>query len=207
MSERLPKRDMVFGALREIEYAGDWPALYALAQECLQHFDDTFEPFEALGLACSMLQRHQEALDAYELALALYTPQPTGSLVADALADALVRSGIAVDDRRKGRMQFNLACELAFLGREEEALDVLETCARETPSGHWACEAHTDSYFDSVREHPRFRAIVDPALEKRSRPSRPTRRIKKKQEVTIGQLLCGVRAVRPPRPCVRRECR
>lgn len=181
MSENPMRPGPVFDALRELEYAGDWPALYDLARDCLEHFDDTFEPFEALGLACSMLQRHQEAIDAYELALALYTPQPTGSLVADTLAAAMVRSGIAVDDRRKGRMQFNLACELAFLERHEEALEVLETCARETPSGHWACEAHTDSYFDSVREHPRFRTIVDAALEERARLARPTRRRKSKR--------------------------
>jgi TolB-like protein len=81
---------------------------------------------------------------------------------AQALSDAIVRQeklwveGVPLADAYK----FGYARSLATAGRTDEALDMLENlvASGSRESRRWLC---CDVSFDAIRDHPRFRAMVD----------------------------------------------
>lgn len=56
--------------------------------------------------------------------------------------------------------QYNLACVYALVGEGERALDILETVVPQSSSYHilWFRQ---DSDLNAIRDHPRFRALID----------------------------------------------
>jgi adenylate cyclase len=65
-------------------------------------------------------------------------------------------------------VQYNVACAYAVIGDAEAAIDVLE---RVLPPqrGMFRTEALHDTDFDSLRDHPRFRALLERTTSQRPR--------------------------------------
>ncbi len=129
----------------------DWDAALVLGRALQASAPERFEPWEAIALSCTFTLRHEEAIEAYEAALARYSPAPThlGPAVA-----------AVVGDRRKGRLLFNLACEYARAGDIDRALGRLAEAIESSPTGHWRREAEGDAYLDGIRADPRFVAMM-----------------------------------------------
>lgn len=143
-------------ALEALVENQDWEDALALGSHLQASAPERFEPWEAIALSYTFTQRHSEAIDAYEAALARYAPRPVElGLMAKQLADF-----VGLEDRRKGRMLFNLACEYANAGEVEPALGRLAEAIAVSPSGHWRDQARDDSYLDGLRDDPRFVELV-----------------------------------------------
>ena len=56
--------------------------------------------------------------------------------------------------------QYNLGCALVRMNEPEQALDLLEVCASKL-SPEWINWVKQDSDLVSLRDHPRYRALID----------------------------------------------
>lgn len=134
-----------------------------------------FSALAALAVAAqSMVPAQKPAIDAFvaEADGRADSAYRAGDYAAAAAAyeDLMERVDFDLLPDRKPGMLYNLACCHALLGREDEALGVLEAAV----ASGWGNIAHLgrDTDLDSIRETPRFRALVEDmerhaALERR----------------------------------------
>lgn len=94
------------------------------------------------AMAATGLKQHQRAIDFYQQA---------------------IEAEAAADIDKQGVLRFNLACELAKLGRDEPALEALaEAIALE---GKYADDAREDAYFEALWDTSPFIRVVAPWAE------------------------------------------
>jgi len=115
----------------------------AVADAWLRDRPRDFGVLRARGVLLTQLERHEEAALAYTAALDAYNPRGKVSFGPDPRTLCL----------------FNRACELARLGRHDEALADLEQAIAASPEA--AAEARGDDYFASLRGDPRFVALLE----------------------------------------------
>lgn len=107
------------------------------------HADDVFA-LQNRGVALTFLERHEQAIAAYGEALAVM--------------DRVFSEEGEPDADPRGLMRFNRACELARLGRSEEALADLADAVRIDES--WGKKARKDDYFRSLWADREFTRIA-----------------------------------------------
>jgi tetratricopeptide (TPR) repeat protein len=125
----------------ELTKSENWDALLPLSEAVLSEDSQNVLASTSRGLALTFLERHEEAIDAYRHAQKL-----------------LAAPGASVRGVRIDAIHYNLACELAYMGREAEAL--VELKAAVGIERTHARDAATESYFDRIRENPAFQAIL-----------------------------------------------
>lgn len=123
-----------------------WGEAAALADELVKSNPDSMLGWQLRANARTFGLRHEEAVTAYEEALA--------ALDRHFARDDMVYFG---GDPRP-LMQNNLAATLAKLGRREEALDMLRLAVR--AEAKWGQDAMEDDYFEALWQDPEFLAIA-----------------------------------------------
>ncbi|UQA57299.1 tetratricopeptide repeat protein [Polyangium aurulentum] len=108
--------------------------LLPVAEQVLALDREHAQAWQNRALALTFLNRHEEAIAAYVDAIAVLDRALAG------------REPSASDPR--GLMHFNRACELARLGKKEEALADLRAAMRHDPK--WGKKAREDDYFSTL---------------------------------------------------------
>jgi tetratricopeptide (TPR) repeat protein len=116
----------------------------ASARKALEGKEDDVLAWLDHAVMLTNAKRHQEAIEAYTRAIALFE-----------------RGVLIIGDITA--MWFNRACERAFTGDLEGGLSDLAEAVRR--SDKWRGAARTDDYFDSIRESPAHAAIFERILE------------------------------------------
>ena len=105
---------------------------------------------QSRALALAFLERHDEAIEAYEQAI-----REMGRLGREIAGDSLAM------------LHFKLGCELARAGRDTAALAALESAI--AIDSTWAAEAKEDEAWEPLRTSSRFRDLVGEIDQQRLR--------------------------------------
>lgn len=138
-------------AMTEAHADERWEEALTLADQLVLVDPDASPAWQIRAISRTYLMRHEEALGAYDDAL-----HHIGRLLDEADDEVEVEflDGGDADTDPRAVLHFNRACELAFLGRREEAFDGLRASMAYDPN--FGPAARRDDYFKAYFRDPEF---------------------------------------------------